>query len=109
MENTLESRKEAHYVCKAYKCISCDTAIHIKGETFEEKINRGVYKEITLELSDGSKMRVGVCNVCKEKEKELDCDEILKAVQEYWKNTIKSSRKHIYDNFGAKLKVSQNG
>jgi len=84
------------YTCKPNKCISCDTIIHLPGESTIDKKARGVYKELTLELSDKSRMRVGICNVCESHKEDLDKDEMLRAIKEMWENTISNARKELY-------------
>lgn len=94
------------YTCEPHKCISCSNQIHFKGETFQDKINRGIYKEITLELSNGSKMRVGLCNECFAKRDELDDGAMLEAIKERWRNTIKPTRKDSLETQIKDLKVN---
>lgn len=93
------------YICHPRRCISCDTIIKPKGESYEEKLRRGVYKEITLQLSNGSKMRVGVCRVCKEKGG-LDGAEMLKAIRVYWMKVIRAQMKPKFERFNEGISVT---
>jgi len=93
------------YVCEPDKCISCDTKIHIRGESFAEKVARGVYKEMTLDLSNGSKMRVGICDTCHKNLESIDMQEVLEAIKARWRATIKAGRKEILESQIKDLKV----
>ncbi len=84
-------------ICRPNKCINCDTLIHLPGETFEDKVKRGVYKETVLSLSNGSKMRVGICNECLKKVDSLDKSDMLEAIKQTWRQTISENRKEALE------------
>lgn len=93
------------YVCEPRKCISCDNQIHIPGETFEQKVARGMYQEISLKLSNGSQMRVGICKDCKPQAQNLDHTAMLEAIKERWRATIRPARKEALEAQLKDLKV----
>lgn len=95
------------YVCQPNKCISCDTIIKQKGETPEQRAIKGIYNEITLELSNNSKMKVGVCNTCKQSPETIDHNQAFEAIQNFWRTHIKASRLDLFEKHSGQLTATK--
>lgn len=68
------------YEMKPKRCISCpETDLQAKG----------IYEEIVVKLSDGSKMKVGICQTCLAKSSELDASKIVEAHVNYQIKALK--------------------
>ncbi len=84
------------YECHPRLCIACDKQIKKPGRTAEERRTEE-YCEDEFVLSNGSRMRVGVCR--RHKALGVDRERALEAIKEYWRKTVRPSRRELMERF----------
>lgn len=72
------------------KCPFCEKEI-LKVDAKNNPIRQKGYSEFWVALSDGSRMKVAICEECKKKLTEKEAEKVLEAHRVFWAKGIESS------------------